>query len=421
MRMNVDLCLSVGVVAAALGLVACAGGHSGDLVAERTGDLSNPPAARSRADEAMVALCGEGVVTARGAKTLVRAPYLQAVASESATVVWTTTAPGSYFVRVTGADGKEVATVAAVADPSVVPLEVVQLVAPLTGLRPATVYCYEVRAGDAAGAAVEGPAGFRTAPAAKSDAPVHFAVIGDTGAAGPDQTAVMQQVESVPFDLMLQTGDIAYPSGGRHELTRDLFDTYRTLLRSFPLFPASGNHDYDTDDAEPFREAFILPENGGEIGRERWYSFDWGDVHFVALDTERIGAGQADWLDADLSANSLPWTVVYAHRPPFSSGYHGSDVAFRRDFGPVLEAHHVPLVLTGHDHDYERTTPQNGVTYVVTGGGGAPTREVAGASWTAFGESVLHFVYVDVEKDALIVHAIDGSGQEFDSARIARP
>ena len=82
---------------------------------------------------------------------------------------------------------------------------------------------------------------------------------------------------------------------------------------------------------------------------------------------------------------------------------------------PILEKHKVPLVLNGHDHDYERTTPQNGVTYVVTGGGGVGVRPVGTSSFTAFSDAVIHFVYVTVAGNELALHAIDGLGQEFDS------
>ena len=114
----------------------------------------------------------------------------------------------------------------------------------------------------------------------------------------------------------------------------------------------------------------------------------------------------------------LPWTVVFGHRPPFSSGEHGGDDAFRTHFVPVLERYQVQLVLSGHEHDYERTKILNGVTYVVTGGGGRGTRPVGRSSFTAFSEAVEHFVFVEVEGSRLVLHAIDGAGREFDQAII---
>jgi 3',5'-cyclic AMP phosphodiesterase CpdA len=278
------------------------------------------------------------------------------------------------------------------------------------------VYCYDVT--DGAGASER--LGFRTAPAPETGATVRFLAFGDSGGGGSDQAALRDQMATVPFDFMIHTGDIAYAGGTRAAFEQNFFKPYADYLKFFPMFPASGNHEYDSDDAAPFREAFVLPENGGPDGVERWYSFDWGDVHFAMLDTERTGPVQAAWLDADLAASERPWTVVVGHRPPFSSGEHGSDGNFRTHFVPILEKHAVPLVLNGHDHHYERTTPQNGVTYVVTGGGGIGVRPAGSSSFTAFSLPVIHFVYVTISGNELALHAIDGVGHEFDSLVIRR-
>jgi hypothetical protein len=80
----------------------------------------------------------------------------------------------------------------------------------------------------------------------------------------------------------------------------------------------------------------------------------------------------------------------------------------------------VKLVLAGHEHDYERTRPVDGVTYVITGGGGKGTRPVGKGSWTAFSDAVIHFVYVTVEGDVLRLHAIDATGREFDGLELRR-
>ena len=77
-------------------------------------------------------------------------------------------------------------------------------------------------------------------------------------------------------------------------------------------------------------------------------------------------------------------------------------------------------MLAGHDHDYERMKPQNGVQYVVTGGGGKGTRPVGSNGFTAFSIDVIHFVYVEVNDDSLTLHAIDGTGVEFDSVVVPR-
>jgi hypothetical protein len=143
-------------------------------------------------------------------------------------------------------------------------------------------------------------------------------------------------------------------------------------------------------------------------------------VHFAALDTEADYATQAKWLDADLAASDAPWKIVYLHRPPYSSGNHGSDTTLRKLLAPVVEKHHVQLVLAGHDHDYERMIPQNGVAYVVTGGGGRGTYDVGTSSFTAFSDEVIHFIQVEVDENQLVMHAIDANGVQFDSMVVPR-
>jgi hypothetical protein len=395
-----------------VGAGACTTNSTGDLAAEKFGDLSN--ALNERADTYAEIDAACAVQAPNGdPSTLRRRPYLQRVGTGSAELLWTSDRdmrrPG---VVLSKPDGTPVMQAGGLTDSTARPPEgAMQWSASLEGLAPDTIYCYDL---DADGSALR-RGGFRTAPATGSGRPVRLVAFGDSGDGSADQAAVLKQMRTVPFDLVIHTGDLAYSVGSRIQIEQHVFRVYSQMFEQFAFFPASGNHEYDTEDALPFREAFALPENGGPEGRKRWYSFDWGDVHFVALDTERVGEVQAAWLDADLNANQLPWTIVYFHRPPFSSGSHGNTPNVQQYFVPLLEKHRVPLVLNGHDHHYERTTPQNGVTYVVTGGGGVGTRPVGQSSFTAFAESVCHFVYITVDRDTLTLHAIDGTGTEFDS------
>jgi hypothetical protein len=411
------LILAVG--AASLGTLACDSNRSGNIRATVLGDLSHALGARTRAFAPMRTACEVSVPAGSIDSPLRRRPYLQQLTARSVRIVWTTDASvGDGLVTVTRADGSVVARESADPDPGARPIrQAVQWSSAVFGLEPDTTYCYQVQA---AGVPLR-RGGFRTAPIAGSGSMVGFVAFGDSGNGSADQRAVTAQLEMVPFDFMIHLGDIGYESGSRSDLEAYFFSVYADFLESFAVFPVTGNHEYGTENAAPFREAFVLPENGGPEGLERWYSYDFGDVHFVALDTERTGASQAAWLEADLQANHLPWTIAYFHRPPFSSGEHGNDGNVQRYFVPLFVKYQVPLVLSGHDHDYERTRPVDGVTYVVSGGGGRGTRGVGRSSFTAFSESVCHFLYVTVSATELTVHAIDGVGQEFDSFAVTRP
>jgi hypothetical protein len=353
------------------------------------------------------ASCGNGSVTSPRLK---RQPYLQRVTPNGARISFTATGEGPITVTVFEPNGTPIVSeVAAHADGSSdAPLSVA-----IAGLEPSTSYCYRLDG-------ITSGAGFRTAPDPSHPGKVRFAAFGDSGNGGDNQRAVYRQIETVPYDFVLHLGDLAYEKGQAWELEDHYFSVYRRLSRSFAVFPVIGNHDYATSQAAAYLLAFDLPDNGVATERERFYSFDWGLVHFVALDTERMTEQQATWMDADLQKNTRPWVVVYGHRPPYSSGSHGSNITFRQIFGPILYKHRVPLVLSGHDHDYERTRPIDGTVYVVSGGGGRDTRDVGKSSFTAYVEDVLHFVFVEVDEQTLTLHAIDGVGREFDSLRLDR-
>jgi hypothetical protein len=396
----------------------CMVNEVGRVRAERTGDLALGPAPAGEQAARFAAACPTGADGGEPADhgPIRRSPYLQKVRAAAAEVLWTGDRLAAPLVAVRRADA---------AQPTLLPAEVdreaplprgVQYVARLDRLEPATIYCYEVREGDRR---LAGPFGFTTAP--PPGQPIRLVAFGDMGWRSPDQAAVLGQMKRVEFDLALLAGDIAYPDGRLDQLERNLFAVYAPIMRSAPFFPASGNHDYQTADAAAFRQAFSLPENGGDAGRERWYSFDWGDLHVVVLDSEVLVPAQTRWLDEDLAATRAPWVIAMVHRAPFGSGERGPDLPTRRALVPILTRHRVPLVITGHEHHYERLHLPGGATYLITGGGGRGTRRLAaGAQHSAFAAQVAHFVHIAIDGDRLRLWAIDASGQTFDTATLAR-
>jgi acid phosphatase type 7 len=397
----------------ALATGACAFNQSGNTGSSKSGDTSRPAERRSPL-EPLRSACGTGEMTSVGKSALRRQPYLQQVTTAGALVGWTTTQPSGARVAMTKVDGTAMPGAAAEPERTLLRSSTEnQVWSTLSTLESGTTYCYQVASADSM---LTEPTGFRTAPAADSSEPVRFLAFGDSGGGGSDQYALLQQMHTVPFELILHTGDVAYDDGSLGQYEENVFGVYAELFRSIPFFPAAGNHDYRTQSAAPFRDVFNLPGTSGE----KWYSYDWGRVHFVALDTEADYRAQAAWLDEDLAATQLPWKVIYMHRPPYSSGEHGSDASLRKILAPILKRHGVQLVLAGHDHDYERMLPQDGTAYIVTGGGGIGTRSVGSSTFTAFSEDVIHFVYGEATEDEMVLHAIDATGREFDSMVIPR-
>jgi acid phosphatase type 7 len=393
----------------------CTVNELGHVRASRTGDLALGQAPRAEQRARFERACPGPDAAADAA--ILRAPYLQKVTDRSAEVLWTAEHAEAPAVHVRRAGNAET-RVAARPDATAHLPRGQQLVAGLTGLEPATTYCYELRHGERRAA---GPFGFTTAPERGQGAPIRLIALGDMGWRSSDQRAVLAQMQRVEFDLALLAGDVAYPDGTLAELEHNLFSVYAPLMRSAPFYPASGNHEYLTAGAAPFRQAFALPDNGGPAGRERWYSLDWGDLHVVVLDSEMLGPAQTAWLESDLRRTAAPWIIALFHRAPYSSGEHGPDLPTRHAFAPILARHRVALVLTGHEHHYERLHPPGGPTYVITGGGGRGTRRISRiAEHSQFAVQVAHFVYLVVERDRLRLWAIDASGRTFDTALLAR-
>jgi acid phosphatase type 7 len=351
-----------------------------------------------------------------GGSAFDRWPYLQRVEASAFELLWTTPQPADFRVVVTEPGGRVLASAPAVIDPDASPPESAhQYTARLQGLPTGEMICYQVVAD---GKPWTRPTGIMTAPSA--DATVRFVALGDLGKRSPDQFAVARQLRRVQYDFVLVTGDLAYDRGKRIEFERYFFDVYPDIASTVPFFVTSGNHEYRTEDARPFREAFSLFDNGGPHGTDRWYSFDWGPVHVAVLDTEIREPVQAQWLDADLAAADRPWTIVMQHRPAYSSGHHGSDSRTQELFAPVYERHGVAMVLAGHDHNYERTLEIGGVVHVVTGGGGRGTRRTGRSDFTALSARVAHFVWLEASPSSLRMVAVDATGQQFDSVRLTR-
>ena len=355
--------------------------------------------------------------SARGA-TLRRGPYLQLLTARSVTVVWNTDVPAecSLSIAPVGATGVtfigERATVCAIT---------------ADGLRPGAAYRYVPNADGVP---------LRDASTFHADDPgaaFTMLVLGDSGDPGPDQDAVRDRLLATPADLIVHTGDMVYPNGAADDFDPAFFIPYADLLRQMVLWACRGNHDIRTDGGQPWRDAFYTPANNGAAS-EDYYSFDHGNAHIVVLDSNADiapGSVQYAFLDADLHASAATWNVVVFHHPVYSSGIvHGSALALRANLVPLFDAHGVDLVFSGHEHNYERTLPLRGgdvvppgggTVYITTGGGGRGLYLLPElAYFTAYGESVRHFVRAAVDGDTLTEEMIDAGGAVHDRTTLVK-
>jgi hypothetical protein len=282
--------------------------------------------------------------------------------------------------------------------------------------------------------------GFRTAPLAGT-VPVSFMMVGDLGVNNPPQFAVRDQFMQDVFDVALLNGDVAYESGTHSEFQSNYFNVYEESLRQIPFIAAVGNHEFFTQNGQPYLDVFALPENGIPGRLEREFSFDYGDVHIVGIDSNIVTQDTADWLEADLQANTLPWTIVYFHHHVFGEGSahpinESITVNLRTLLSPVMEEYGVDLAYNGNNHIYGRSVPiknaqqfapygeattveDGGVIYVTSGAGG---RSLYTPYFDDFytapnGVSISDFIYVTAKVSGcqLALEAIDTTGAVVDS------
>lgn len=241
-----------------------------------------------------------------------------------------------------------------------------------------------------------------------AEAPVlRMVVAGDTGDSGERLDATGVAMASLggddPYDLMLLLGDCVYPWGDPSRVDETVFEPFAPVLESgTELWAVLGNHDVAKGHGDEQLDAMGVPG--------RWWSVARDGLFLVGLDsTDAHNRAQRAWLERVLSsdaARTARWRVAALHHPPYSAGYQGSSDDARAVFSPLFERFGVQLVLSGHDHDYQRSEPIDGVTYVVSGAG-ADTRRTGEASFTAVSFSWHHFLDVGVFDDRLVVQAVN--------------
>jgi hypothetical protein len=245
----------------------------------------------------------------------------------------------------------------------------------LTGLSPNTTYFYSI------GSAFDTLAGdttttFSTPPVVGTATDTRVWVLGDAGTASANQTAVRDAfytwTGSRTPNMVLQLGDNAYNSGLDSEFQAGMFNIYGTMLKKSPFWSCLGNHETNQSTAfvntYTYFDIYSFPTNGecGGVasGTEHYYSWNYGNIHFISLDSmtaSRSPTGaMATWLTSDLASTTATWIVCIFHHPPYTKGSHNSDtetelMEMRQNILPILEAGGVDLVLSGHSHCYERS------------------------------------------------------------------
>lgn len=293
---------------------------------------------------------------------IIRGPYLQNASLEGVDVRWEVDRMGASSLQLIGPEGAS----RRVDSPFRGRMHRVRL----TGLKPGEYYTYRVRSRDEL---LPTEHRFRATP--DSAVPFTFAVMGDFGAETKGQEGVAKLLESSNAEFNVLTGDLVYSRGEFEHYDLRIFQPYRNSMPKMTFWPSLGNHDVGSQDGAAALAWFNVPLNGPKnVQGGRNYSFEYGNAHFVALDSnaspEMMKRDLVPWLEADLGKTTKPWKFVFFHHAPYSSASHGENAEMRDIMAPVFTRLGVDIAFAGHDHSYERTKPINKVIYIVSGNGG---------------------------------------------------
>ena len=306
---------------------------------------------------------------------LIRCPYLQMGSETGILIRWRTLESTPSRVRY-GLSPKNLSTVvdsATLTDEHKVML---------SNLLPATTYYYAVGNMTDTLSGADTTHFFVTAPKKGTEMPINIWAIGDAGYGIPDQRnmrdAYYKYIGQKHTNVWLILGDNAYSDGLDEEHQLGMFENmFEGMLAKTVVWSTPGNHDIrkfrDNPIATaPYYKIFSTPQNaeaGGVASHNPgYYSFDYGNIHFISLETNHTPrydtSAMAQWLKKDLAANTAKWTITFMHHPPYSKGSHNSDdttgedlrcTEMRKYIVPILEAGGVDFVITGHSHVYERS------------------------------------------------------------------
>jgi hypothetical protein len=301
----------------------------------------------------------------------------------------------------------------------------------LSGLQAATRYVYRARGGSG-GPMPDGTGrtefSFRTP---RSDL-FKMAVMGDTGSGEPRQfdVAARLAMEDPLPDAVMIVGDVVYPHGEDAGYDPQFFAPYRSLLSAIPFYAALGNHDLETANGAPLLAVFTLPCNcPSSLAPESAYWMERAGVLTVVHNTNLPAATLRDvalpW-QATVARRPAVFRLAVLHHPPFASGPNSQNpptATIRSLFPPALSASGFDLVLSGHEHFYERTRPIDGVVYVTTGDGGYDLypRASVNAFTAVFDNTAYGYTVIEIQGRQLTLRHTAADGRQVDALQLSKP
>jgi hypothetical protein len=244
-----------------------------------------------------------------------------------------------------------------------------------------------------------------------------FVAVGDFGVANEFETAVARAMhgwtDTHGADAFLSLGDNVYPEAERKFFDASWTRPFNWVDRAgIPVIVALGNHDVEDGSSDDVMEFFDMPGP--------WYERTVGNVRVIVLDSNQVDdPNQTEWLESTIADQHSRWTIVVVHIPPYDCGRYNGNPKVRNLWAPLF-AGRATLVLSGHDHNYQRFAPHEDVTYVVSGGGGDAFYELDDEcvaetpARLAGNDSKHHFLAIRASKTQLEVLAIAADGSIID-------
>jgi len=325
----------------------------------------------------------------------VKGPYLQNVKTDGITILWESKTPSPSKIEF----GKTRELGTEIFEKDLNTIHELTLI----GLETETTYYYRTWIGDAKSKIFT----FKTA--VHKTSPFSFVFYGDNKNGPHIHERNANLILTKKPEFVIHNGDLVDEGTIYKQWNLLFFNPTRNLLHTIPLYPVLGNHERH---AKYYFNYFSLP------GIESWYSFDYGNAHFIMLDSDAneltAGSEQLAWLIDDLEHDSANWTFVSFHYPPFTAGgnyYRKSRIKLKNLIHPVMEKYGVDMVFGGHDHNYERSYPimsrsgKTPVTYIVAGNGGTSMRYIGEREWTHYAERVFGFAMININGPKLHLQA----------------
>jgi predicted MPP superfamily phosphohydrolase len=250
-----------------------------------------------------------------------------------------------------------------------------------------------------------------------------FAIMGDWGTGNGDGIGLAKQMfethQRTPFEFVIGAGDNIYPNGSSRYFAKNFEQPFAGLIKDqVKFYTVLGNH--DVEDGRQDQMSYPLFNMGGA----NYYIISRGNglVDFFMLDTTDCSNTQLSWLENSLRNSKAHWKIAVFHHPIYSSGSkHGSNTKLRKTLEPIFTRYGVQVAFSGHDHIYERTKPQEGIQYFVTGAGGKTRRgdidlksEFRAVSY----DEDNHFMIIEVDEEEIGFKAVSEKGDIIDNGNI---